>query len=239
VNDALQRFAESVQGADDAIALDRACLLVGELDGEVDLARYLARIDELAARAADARTRLGEVPWAGPRAIAGALFHELGFRGNTADYYDPDNSFLHRVLDRRTGIPITLSVLYLEVARRIGVGAVGLGFPGHFLVRVESQPRDLIIDPYHGGAELDGPALSALVQKMTGPEAVVEPTMLAPLPKSRIITRVLLNLAGIYGQRGDWFRSLEVLERLAVLDAENPRIARDLEQLRARVDGLN
>jgi regulator of sirC expression with transglutaminase-like and TPR domain len=239
VTDALQRFAESVQVPDQALALDRAALLVGELEGEVDLARYLARIDELAARADTARARLGDVPWAGPRAIAAALFHELGFRGNTGDYYDPDNSFLHRVLDRRTGIPITLSVLYMEVARRIGVVAEGIGFPGHFLVRVESAPRDLIIDPFHGGAELDGPALTALLQRMTGPEAKLEPQMLAPLPKPKILTRVLLNLAGIYGQRGDWFRSLEVLERLAVLDADNPRIARDLESLRARVDGIN
>ncbi|HTJ45235.1 MAG TPA: transglutaminase-like domain-containing protein [Kofleriaceae bacterium] len=239
MTDALQRFADAVSAGDDAIALDRAALLVGELEGELDLARYLGRIDELAARASDARDRLGEVAFAGPRAIAAALFHELGFRGNTADYYDPDNSFLHRVLDRRTGIPITLSVLYMEVARRIGVAAAGLGFPGHFLVRVDSQPRDLIIDPFHGGAELDGPALTALLQKMTGPEAKVEPQMLAPLSNGKILTRVLLNLAGIYGQRGDWFRSLEVLERLAILDADNPKIARDLEQLRARVDGLN
>jgi regulator of sirC expression with transglutaminase-like and TPR domain len=239
VGDALQRFAESVQRDEDTIDLARAALLVGELEGELDVDRYLKRIDDLASRADDARARLGDVPWAGPRAIAAALFHDLGFRGNTADYYDPDNSFLHRVLDRRTGIPITLSVLYIEVARRIGVVALGLGFPGHFLVRVESTPRDLILDPYHGGAELDGPALTSLLQRMTGPEAKVEPSMLAALPKSKILTRVLLNLAGIYGQRGDWFRSLEVLERLAMLDLDNPRIAKDLEQLRARVDGLN
>jgi regulator of sirC expression with transglutaminase-like and TPR domain len=239
VGDALERFAESVQRGEDTLDLARAALLVGEVDGELDVDRYLRRIDDLAARAAEARDRLGDVPWAGPRAIAAALFHDLGFRGNTADYYDPDNSFLHRVLDRRTGIPITLSVLYIEVARRIDVVALGLGFPGHFLVRVESAPRDLVIDPFHGGAELDGPALTSLLQRMTGPDAKVEPSMLAPLPKAKILTRVLLNLAGIYGQRGDWFRSLEVLERLAVLDADNPRIAKDLEQLRARVDGLN
>ncbi len=239
MSDALHRFGEAVRGDDGAIDLARAALLVGEVDGELDIDRYLGRIDHLAARADDARTRLGDVPWAGPRAIAAALFNDLGFRGNTADYYDPDNSFLHRVLDRRTGIPITLSVLYIEVARRIGIDALGLGFPGHFLVRVESTPRALILDPFHGGAELDNAALTVLLQRMTGPDARLEPTMLVPLPKSKILTRVLLNLAGIYGQRGDWFRSLEVLERLAVLDADNDRIAKDLEQLRARVDGLN
>jgi len=233
----LSRFAEVV-GRDD-FSLDHAALLIGAWDyPERDLDEYRAMLDEIAERIApDVARASGGIGRA--RAISDWLFDRLGFVGNTDDYYDPRNSYLNDVLDRRTGIPITLSVLYLEVARRIGVAAVGLGFPGHFLVRVESQPRDLIIDPFHGGAELDGPALTALIQKVTGPEAVVEPQMLAPLPKSKILTRVLLNLAGIYGQRGDWFRSLEVLERLALLDADNPRIARDLEQLRARVDGLN
>ena len=240
MSDSLERFARAVQRDDDAIDLARAALLIGELDdARLDVDRYLRRIDELAARAAERHAHLGDVPWSGPRAIAGALFTELGFRGNSADYYDPDNSFLHRVLDRRTGIPITLSVLYMEVARRIDVVALGLGFPGHFLVRVESSPRDLILDPFHGGAELDEPALTALLQRMTGPDAKLEPSMLAPLPKQKILTRVLLNLAGIYGQRGDLFRSLEVLERLQVLDVGNPRIAKDLEALRDRVDGLN
>jgi len=239
VNDALQRFAESVQGADDAIALDRAALLVGELDGEVDLARYLARIDELAARAADARARLGDVPWAGPRAIAGALFNELGFRGNTADYYDPDNSFLHRVLDRRTGIPITLSVLYLEVARRVGVLAQGVNFPGHFIVRVAIEDAWLFLDPFSRGRALTPADLEALLRKTTTPTAVLEPSVIAAASKRQIVARMLVNLAGIYGRNGDLPRSLDVLERLAVLEPSNPRIARDLASLRERVDGLN
>jgi regulator of sirC expression with transglutaminase-like and TPR domain len=236
---ALRRFAAAVQRPGGAIALDEAALMIGAWDVEVDVAGGQRALDDLASRAAAVRDQLGDAPWAGARAVARILFDDVGFRGNTDDYYDPKNSFLHEVLARRTGIPITLSVLYMEVARRIGVAAAGIGLPGHFLVRVDEAPRALIVDPFHAAAELDHAAIEGLLHRVLGPEAQLEPEMLAPVATPRILMRVLANLAGIYGQRGDWFRSLEVLERLALLDPDNPRIAHELAQLRTRVADLN
>ena len=236
----MERFAALVQRPDLDIELDRAALLVGDWEcGAVDIERYCHVLDDMAAAAERQRLLLDELPWSGARALGRTLFVELGFRGNTADYYDPRNSFLRDVLERRVGIPITLGVVYMEVARRIGVRATGVGFPGHFLVRVHEGDDGLVIDPFNGGAALSESDLHELLKRVVGPEAKLEPNLLEPTSNRQILTRMLLNLAGIYGRQGDLFRSLEVLERLYILDAANPRIQRELETLRRRVDGLN
>jgi regulator of sirC expression with transglutaminase-like and TPR domain len=234
----LARFTAAVDRPAAEIELDLAALYIGDWDDEaIDVTRARAELDRIAGlvapRAAD------EVPWSGARAIALTLFTDLGYRGNSADYYDPRNSFLSQVMARRTGIPITLSVLYLEVARRAGIDARGVGFPGHFLVRVHEAGDTLVVDPFNGGAALAPADLEALVKKIGGAEARLDDTLLAEASKPQILARMLLNLAGIYGKQGDLFRSLEVLERLHVLDRANPRLARDLEQLRSRVSALN
>lgn len=237
---ALRRFSEAVQRPEDELALDHAALLLGEWDtGPVDVAAYRTRIDELAAAADAARAELADRSFAGARAITRVLFADHGFRGNADDYYDPRNSFLATVLDRRIGIPISLSVLYMEVARRIGTTVTGIGFPGHFLVRAFDGDRAVVIDPFSGGAVLARDDLRDLLVRVQGPDARLEPSLLAPISKAQILTRMLANLAGIYGKQGDLFRSLEVLERLALLDAGNARIAREVELLRARVADLN
>jgi regulator of sirC expression with transglutaminase-like and TPR domain len=173
------------------------------------------------------------------RVISDWLFDRMGFAGNLDDYYDPRNSFLCEVIDRRMGIPISLSVLYLEVARRVGVLAQGVNFPGHFLVRVAIEDAWLFLDPYSGGRSLTPADLEQLLRKTTTPTAVLEPSVIAAASKRQIVARMLVNLAGIYGRNGDLPRSLDVLERLAILEPQNPRLARDLAQLRERVDGLN
>lgn len=236
----MRRFADAVQRPEREIALDEASLLVGEWElGPVDVARYRARLDALADAAARARDELADRSFAGARAVTRVLFLEHGFRGNSDDYYDPRNSFLAAVLDRRAGIPITLSVLYMEVARRIGAVVTGVGFPGHFLVRAFDGDRAVVIDPFNRGAVLGRPDLEELLARVSGPDARFEPQLLAPVGPAAILTRMLVNLAGIYGQRGDLFRSLEVLERLALLDPDNSRIAREVDALRARVAELN
>lgn len=233
----LARFTDVVNRDD--FALDRAALLIGAWDyPERDLEHYREQLDRIAVRVAPeverATSGMGRA-----RAISDWLFDHLGFSGNTSDYYDPRNSFLSDVLDRRTGIPISLSVLYLEVARRVGVLAQGVNFPGHFLVRVAIEDAWLFLDPYSGGRALTPADLEILLKKTTNPDAVLEPSVIAAASKRQILSRMLVNLAGIYGRHGDLPRSLDVLERLAVLEPANPRIARDLSQLRGRVDGLN
>jgi regulator of sirC expression with transglutaminase-like and TPR domain len=239
---ALERFAEAVQCDDDRIELDVAALLIGEWDREepFDLDTYRHRLDDIADRAAVAITSAkAAMPWPAARALAATLFAELGFRGNTSDYYDPRNSYLGDVLDRRLGIPITLSVLYLEVARRVGIPASGIGFPGHFLVRIDVGPAPLILDAFGGGAELGRPELAALLARTSGPDASLAEGMLEVVSKRTILSRMLANLAGIYGRSSDLHRSVEILERQSLLDPGNVRIANALDQLRARAASLN
>ncbi len=234
----LGRFAEVVTRDD--FPLDHAALLIGAWDHpERDLAGYRDQLDRIASYAEPEVARAtGGIGRA--RAISDCLFDRLGFYGNTGDYYDPRNSFLCDVLDRRTGIPISLSVLYLEVSRRVGVLSQGVNFPGHFLVRVAIEDAWLFIDPFSGGRPLTPSDLEALLRKTTTtPDAVLEPSVIAAATKRQILARMLFNLAGIYGRNGDLPRSLDVLERLAVLEPNNPRISRDLVQLRERVVGLN
>jgi regulator of sirC expression with transglutaminase-like and TPR domain len=233
----LARFSDVV--ARDDFALDHAALLIGAWDyPERDLEQYRDMLDEISSRCAPdvarATNGIGRA-----RAISEHLFDRLGFSGNNSDYYDPRNSFLCEVIDRRQGIPISLSVVYLEVARRVGVLAQGVNFPGHFLVRVAIEDAWLFLDPYARGRTLTPADLEELLRKTTTPNAVLEPSVIAAASKRQIVARMLVNLAGIYGRNGDLPRSLDVLERLAVLEPSNPRIARDLAQLRERVDGLN
>ncbi|HEY5944741.1 MAG TPA: transglutaminase family protein, partial [Kofleriaceae bacterium] len=115
----------------------------------------------------------------------------------------------------------------------------GVNFPGHFLVRVAIEDAWLFLDPYSGGRTLTPADLEELLRKTTTPNAVLEPSVIAAASKRQIVARMLVNLAGIYGRNGDLPRSLDVLERLAVLEPSNPRIARDLASLRDRVGGLN
>ncbi len=233
----LTRFSEVV--ARDDFTLDQAALLIGAWEyPERDLDDYRDLLDEIASEVQPAvqaaRDGIGRA-----RAISDHLFENLGYTGNTEDYYDPRNTFLCDVIDRRMGIPISLSVLYLEVSRRVGVLAQGVNFPGHFIVRVAIEDAWLFIDPYSRGRVLTPADLEALLRKTTTPNAVLEPSVIAAASKRQIVARMLVNLAGIYGRMGDLPRSLDVLERLAVLEPSNPRIARDLAQLRERVDGLN
>jgi regulator of sirC expression with transglutaminase-like and TPR domain len=223
----------------DDFALDEAALLIGAWDyPERDLAAYRAALDAIAADVLpDVARASGGIGRA--RAISDWLFERLGFAGNADDYFDPRNSFLCEVIDRRIGIPISLSVLYLEVARRVGVLAQGVNFPGHFLVRVAIEDAWLFLDPFTNGRTLAPADLEALLRKTTTPNAVLEPSVIAAASKRQIVARMLVNLAGIYGRNGDLPRSLDVLERLAVLEPSNPRIARDLTQLRERVVALN
>jgi regulator of sirC expression with transglutaminase-like and TPR domain len=235
----LERFAAVVQRNDAEIPLDLAALLIGAWEHDrFDAEPHLRALDALAAEAGPLALAAPSPDEAG-RILAATLFGPGGFRGNTKAYYDPRNSFLADVLDRKLGIPITLSVVFLEVARRLGLSAGGVAFPGHFLVRVDGGEAPLIVDPFNGGDTLERPALQALLERSAGAEARLADVSFAPASKHAILVRMLNNLAGIYGRDGDTARSLEVLERLALLDPADAGIAASLERLRRLVASLN
>src|SRR5574341_1491294 len=147
--EARARFAEVMARPENELELDRAALLIaaeGYPDLEVEI--YLDQIDALAGMA---RERNAADPLVRIMRLGHLLFDELGFRGNVEDYFDARNSFLNNVIDRRTGIPITLSVVYIEVARRVGLNLFGVGMPGHFIVKYADEEREILIDPFNGG----------------------------------------------------------------------------------------
>jgi regulator of sirC expression with transglutaminase-like and TPR domain len=165
-----------------------AFLVAAHAHPGIDVDGWLVRLDEIASRCVARRT---------PAALAHALFVDEGFAGNVEDYSDPRNSLLDEVVDRRLGIPITLSIVMIEVARRIGLGLHGVGMPGHFLVGVDDDPT-AFVDPFHGGRILDVEGCREVFASLHGPEVAFSPTFLAPTGPRAILLRVLNNLQGAY-----------------------------------------
>lgn len=223
-----QALARQVQVPDDQIDLARCALLIAceEYPG-LDVDAYLALLDELARRC---RSHLR--PSAGPYHIIGAINHVLfqreGFRGNRRDYYDPQNSYLNRVLERRLGIPLTLSLVYMEVAARLGFPVVGVSLPGHFIVKHVGLEEEIYIDPFDDGAILSVEECEERVREATGRTDLFSPHQLAATTKRQMLIRMLQNLKAIYVGREDYPRALGIIE-LALTIAPW-----DLDQVRDR-----
>jgi regulator of sirC expression with transglutaminase-like and TPR domain len=214
-------FRDYARASDDRLDLLTGALLIArDAHPALDLAEQRARLDELA-RPLEKHGLSRMPPTVQARLLSDYLYVVRGFHGAKADYYDPRNSFLNEVLDRKTGIPITLAVVYIEVARRLGVDALGVGFPGHFLVRLAPRLDDpsahrnepVIVDPFHHGRLLDEPALSELLRRAKV-RAPLSSEMLEPARTRHVVARMLMNLRGIYTGRGDTARLLVVLDRL-------------------------
>jgi len=156
------------------------------------------------------------------------LFHELGFHGNARDYYDPRNSYLNVVLERRTGIPISLSAVTIAIGERAGLHVVGVGLPGHFIAKAVEDGAAVLIDPYHGGRVLSPGDCENLVHQVTGLAFEASPLALQPLPMGLIVQRMLNNLKSIYLGRKDWPRTARALERLLQLNPYDAGLRRDL-----------
>ncbi len=207
---ALEQFA--LAAGCDEIDLARMALLIAAAEyPDLDVKEELRALDSLAAGAS---RRLGQErdPLARANALSEYLFDEVGFRGNREDYYDPRNSFLNEVLSRRLGIPITLSLVYIEVGKRLGVPLVGVGMPGHFLVRITSGHEDLLIDPFHRGILLSEEECAQRLQEVAGAAIPWDRSYLAPVSNRELIERVLLNLRGIYVRRDDQPRALRATD---------------------------
>jgi len=231
----LRLFEIVLSEKEERIELARACLMIAE-DAYPGLSvdRYLGEIERMALRL---RAQLPAAGGAEERVMAlnQFLFGELGFVGNTEHYYDPRNSYLNEVIDRRTGIPITLAVVYMELGRRVGLPLAGVSFPGHFLVRLKLRGGTLVLDPFSGGAPLSERDLRERLQRVI-PEGAADGVPVAELPldqflepagNRQILARMLRNLKGIYRDAGKPERMLDVLNRMLLVAPEASGELRD------------
>jgi regulator of sirC expression with transglutaminase-like and TPR domain len=213
-------FSHLVARPESDLDLARAALLIALPEyPTLDVAKYIEELDRIGATAALRIAESQELPPIG--IVIRYLYEELGFHGNTTDYYDPKNSFLNEVLDRRTGIPISLALVLTEVCRRVEIDARGVSFPGHFLVRVTDESGDVMfIDPFDGRL-LDDRHLAELHERAIGKEAPIDPRVLEPATKGHVLLRILNNLRAIYERGGDQDRLLGVLARMQVLSPDD------------------
>jgi regulator of sirC expression with transglutaminase-like and TPR domain len=231
----LDAFAELLAREDVRIDLAHACLMVAQdAYPRLDVERYLGEIERMAMRL---RGRMPQTlsPEERVAALNEFLFDELGYAGNTAAYYDPRNSYLNEVMDRKTGIPITLSVLYMAVGRRVGLPLEGVSFPGHFLVRLRLRNGVLILDPFAAGAPQSAADLQERLQRVIPPGALDKLAVgelpldqfLEPATNRQIVARVLRNLKAIYRETDRPQEQLDVLNRMLLVAPEASAELRD------------
>lgn len=213
------RLARIVRDPDCDLA-EAALLCCRELEPDLDLEAELGRLDALAADlAAD-----GFEP-SSPRADAAALASHLageGFTGDEADYHNPRNGLLTRVLDRRRGLPITLSIVYVATGRRLGLSVFGIGLPGHFVTGVGGGDRPVVVDPFHDGRILDEADIAARVREATDDRLEFHRAMLRPSAPAAVIRRVLNNLTRDFARRGDAANALWTVELKQLLPNRIP-----------------
>ena len=220
-------FVRAVRRPEPTLDLARAALLVAaESDPRVDVDGQLHTLDSWAAQL---RARL-EPDWNNLQKLArlrNFVFEELGFRGDSKDYFSPSNSLLHEVMERRLGVPLTLSIIFMELGWRIGIPFEGVGFPGHFLIRLTGEPRDLVLDPFNHARTMHEEDCRQLLNEVTGGRLEFDGRMLASVTKRDIITRLLLNLKGAYLRAHDDESALAAVERLLLIHPEDMDEARD------------
>ncbi|HTO70039.1 MAG TPA: tetratricopeptide repeat protein [Myxococcota bacterium] len=219
---------------DERVDLAEAALwIAAEEYPELDVARALA---ELARLGESARLRLRRAADAAGRVekLLHFLYVEVGFAGNRDDYYDPRNSFLNDVLARRTGIPITLAIVFVAVARRAGLPARGVGFPGHFLASC-GERGEILVDPF-AGTVVTRAECEARLRASAGAAVPFDPRLLDPTPARDVLARVLRNLKQIWLAREDWPRALGCAERILLLSPDAAVELRDRGLLFARLE---
>jgi regulator of sirC expression with transglutaminase-like and TPR domain len=229
------RFTALVSVAEPELELAAAALeIAAEEYPQLRPEPYLYRLDLLAANVRD-RLANETAPPVLLQELSRVLFEEEGFRGNADNYYDPRNSFLNDVLDRKLGIPLTLSIVYLEVGWRLGLPLSGVNFPGHFLVRYEGEALRLLVDPFQRGLVLFEDQAQALLDRVYGGAVTMQLEFLRPAGRRDILTRLLANLKGIYQQARDDDRTLAAIDRILVLEPDNLAERRDRGMVLARL----
>jgi regulator of sirC expression with transglutaminase-like and TPR domain len=217
-------FREMISRPPEQIELAKAALLIA-LDEypALNLTSYLERIGAVARRvSAQLSADPTEHPLEAIECINRQLFKIEGFRGNQDDYYDPRNSFLNEVIDRKTGIPITLSVLYMEIGRRIGLEVEGVGMPGHFIVKCKKGDLDIFVDPFAQGEILLEADCQRKLTQLHGKNFQFRRSYLDVVDHRQILTRMLHNLKGIYWNEQNYAKAVGIIEKILLI---NPRSA--------------
>lgn len=234
-------FAEEIAKPDETIRLEYAALLVAaedEAHRNIDLAEYLLRLESWAASGREyiAQSSTGTLIEIFNRFI----FDEIGLAGNQSDYYDPRNSYLNEVIDRRTGIPITLSIVYMEVARRVGLSVEGVGLPGHFIVRVRERDSiaSVLVDPFHGKTLELNDCQERLDEVYGGQVTLDEDEHLRGATTREILVRLLTNLKAIYARTNLYRHAIACVERILLLTPYAAAEHRDRGALLAQLDRL-
>jgi regulator of sirC expression with transglutaminase-like and TPR domain len=228
-------FASEVAKPDAEISLARASLLVGaeEEPRACDVGRCLARLDEMGEEARARILRGGSEV----EALNRYLFDEQRFEGNESDYYDPRNSMIHRVLERRTGIPITLSIIYVEVGRRAGLSVEGVGLPGHFIVRALEGGESILVDPFNRKVTDEEECQKRLDVIYDG-RVELSGEHLRAVGARSILARALGNLKAVYAQAQLFRRTLSAVERILLLNPHDMDERRDRGMLLAQLGRL-
>jgi regulator of sirC expression with transglutaminase-like and TPR domain len=227
IPEARRRFAALVDHDQEGFRLAEAALLIAQEEyANLDVTAYLTRINSIA-DTIKAQLALELDPMRIVQGINTQLFDELGFRGNQEHYNDPRNSFLNDVIERRLGIPITLSVLYIEIGRLVGLPIAGVGLPGHFIIKYTAQPEPFWIDPFNRGTVMTREDCQQLLQQFYGEKLPWNEAFLDPVSDHNILQRMLNNLKIIYARQGEHRRALSVIERILVLSPDLPYEIRD------------
>jgi regulator of sirC expression with transglutaminase-like and TPR domain len=221
-------FEQLVTLPDSAIPLAEAALLMAcEEYPQLEVSPYLDKLDEMADMAQKSLSD-GDSPVQTIEKINTLLFETLGFRGASEDYYDPRNSFFNDVLDRRVGIPITLSTVYLEVARRLKFPIVGVGMPGHFIVKFATREDEFFLDPFNRGEILTREDCQRRLHDMYGDSLEFHDRLLGRVTNRQILWRMLNNLKLIYLKAQAFDKGLAIVDMMLMTNPE------DFEQLRDR-----
>ena len=222
---AIQLFAQLMAREDAEINLAEAALAIAATEyGSLDFAAWIARLDECAKQVS---AEPGREAHENISALNELLFEREKFSGNEEEYDDPRNSYLNDVLLRKKGIPITLSLVYLEIGWRKGLPLVGVGFPGHFLVKYIGSGSEIILDPYHSGAILTRQACEALLRTHFGQEAQLKAEYLTGVTQKQLLARMLNNLKGSFFRRRHYTKVLTMIEMALAIDGGTPEDLRD------------
>ncbi len=224
---AQRRLQAEVDCPDDQIDLARAALWIAQEEyPDLDTSAYLKQLDTMAEELRD-RLPTERYPLKVIQAINRYLFEELGFSGNDTDYYDPRNSFLNDVLERRTGIPLTLSIVYLVLAQRLDFPMVGVGMPGHFIIRPQIAEMEIYVDPFHKGEVLFAEDCERRLEKVFQRAVPLTPEMLPEVTPRQCLVRMLTNLKMIYLKKSYFGQAISTINGLLILTPDAHRELRD------------